>query len=336
MMPEIEAKVMGYDDIEAELQAFEAAERRRLNLDEKPVHWVDANPQAFTRAQRAHTKILFGGLTLAHDQMVASALSALGYQLAPLDVPDTDALRFGKEFGNRGQCNPTYFTVGNLVKELVRQRDVEGRSVQDIIDSNIFLTAGACGPCRFGTYVTEYRKALRDAGFEGFRVLLFQQQGGLRQATGDELGLEFSPKFFIAILKSMMVGDVLNLIGYRIRPFEVERGATDRALDECKRIVTSAFDKRQSIIAALWRCRRVLARVKVDRLQAKPKVAIIGEFWAMTTEGDGNYRLQRFLEAEGAEVDIQPITAWLLYNIWEHTFDTKQRLTLPHQDQGVF
>ena len=25
----------------------------------------------------------------------------------------------------------------------------------------------------------------------------------------------------------------------------------------------------------------------------------------MTTEGDGNYRLQRFLEGEGAECDIQ-------------------------------
>ena len=35
-------------------------------------------------------------------------------------------------------------------------------------------------------YVTEYRKALRDAGFDGFRVMLFQQTGGLKQATGDE------------------------------------------------------------------------------------------------------------------------------------------------------
>ena len=43
----------------------------------------------------------------------------------------------------------------------------------------VFLTAGACGPCRFGMYVTEYRKALRDAGFDGFRVMLFQQTGGL-------------------------------------------------------------------------------------------------------------------------------------------------------------
>ena len=50
----------------------------------------------------------------------------------------------------------------------------------------MFVTAGACGPCRFGTYVTEYRKALRDSGFDGFRVLLFQQQGGLKQATGEE------------------------------------------------------------------------------------------------------------------------------------------------------
>lgn len=41
------------------------------------------------------------------------------------------------------------------------------------------------------------------------------------------------------------------------------------------------------------------------RTQAKPKTSVLGEFWAMTTEGDGNYHLQRFLEKEGAEPDIQ-------------------------------
>jgi hypothetical protein len=61
------------------------------------------------------------------------------------------------------------------------------------VKNYVFLTAGACGPCRFGMYVTEYRKALRDAGFDGFRVMLFQQQGGLSQATGDDVGLEMNP-----------------------------------------------------------------------------------------------------------------------------------------------
>src|SRR4029453_6134085 len=97
-----------------------------------------------------------------------------------------------------------------------------------------------------------------------------------------------------------------------------------------------AFIGRRSLLRALRRSPRRLAKVPVNRLQPKPKVSIIGEFWAMTTEGDGNYRLQRFLESEGAEVDIQPITAWLLYNIWEHTWDTKRRLTLRSEDSGNF
>jgi predicted nucleotide-binding protein (sugar kinase/HSP70/actin superfamily) len=330
-------EVLDFDEIEAELKAFEDAERRRLGLHQDPVeHWVDANPQTFTKAERAHTTILFGGLTMAHDQLVRAALSGLGYDMQPLDVPDTESLRYGKEFGNRAQCNPTYFTVGNLVKHLVQLRDREGMAVEEIIRTRVFFTAGACGPCRFGTYVTEYRKALRDAGFDGFRVLLFQQQGGLRQATGDDAGLDFSPRFFLTLLKALLAGDVLNLIGYRIRPYELEPGSTDRALEGCKRILSDAFLRRRSLLRALWRSRRLLARVGVNRLQPKPKVSIIGEFWAMTTEGDGNYRLQRFLEAEGAEVDIQPITNWLLYNIWEHTWDTKQRMTLRSEDGGNF
>jgi len=337
MMPDTLPDVRSYDEIEAEVKAFEEAERRRLQLDEDPIdHWVDCNPQTFTRADRDATTILFGGLTLAHDQIVSAAIAGLGYTIQPLDVPDTDSLRFGKEFGNRAQCNPTYFTVGNLVKHLVYLRDREHMPVDEIIRKHIFLTAGSCGPCRFGTYVTEYRKALRDAGFDGFRVLLFQQQGGLRQATGDASGLELSVPFFITLLKALIAGDALNLIGYRIRPYEVEPGTTDRALEECKRILQQAFRRRRSILAAMWKCRRVLARVDVNRLQPKPKVAIIGEFWAMTTEGDGNYRLQRFLESEGAEVDIQPVTAWLLYNIWECAWDTKRRMMLKFDDEGKF
>ena len=39
----------------------------------------------------------------------------------------------------------------------------------------------------------------------------------------------------------------------------------------------------------------ISATYEIDRLRPCPKVSIIGEFWAMTTEGDGNYALQRFL-----------------------------------------
>jgi hypothetical protein len=56
----------------------------------------------------------------------------------------------------------------------------------------------------------------------------------------------------------------------------------------------------------------------------------------MTTEGDGNYQLQKFLESEGAENDIQLTTAWLLYNVWEVRHDTQDRQELRGVDEGLY
>ena len=167
-------------------------------------------------------------------------------------------------------------------------------------------------------------------------MLLFQQTGGLKQATGDGVGLEMNPKFFWGVVKSLIVGDVLNALGYRIRPYEVDPGATDKALEQCKALIADTLETNGKLISTLWQCRRIMAAVKVDRTRVRPKVAIIGEFWAMTTEGDGNYGLQRFLESEGAEVDVQLVTAWLLYMMWASRYDTKRRASLRGTDSGRF
>ena len=185
-------------------------------------------------------------------------------------------------------------------------------------------------------YVTEYRKALRDAGFDGFRVMLFQQQGGLSQATGEEVGIEMNPDFFISIIKGVVCGDVMNAIAYRIRPYEIEPGATNRAVEQAKQIIYKALFEQTNVFVALAKCKPLFEAIKVDKLRPRAKSAIIGEFWAMTTEGDGNYALQKFLESEGAECDIQLTTAWLLYNIWEVARDTRVRADLREADGGKY
>jgi predicted nucleotide-binding protein (sugar kinase/HSP70/actin superfamily) len=324
-------------DVEAELRKFEDEERRRLGLDAKNEQWIeDMANLTFTKKEKSHITILVSGLTMAHDYFVEGALRGIGYNVQMMEMPDNAALQFGKEFGNRGQCNPTYFTVGNLVKFLCTLRDKHGMTSEEVVKKYVFLTAGACGPCRFGMYVTEYRKALRDAGFDGFRVVLFQQTGGLSQATGEESGLEMTPKFFWALVKALVAGDVLNALGYRIRPYEVNPGDTDRALEASKKIIYRALESRSNVLFALAQCKPLLSAVKVDRTVAKPKTSIIGEFWAMTTEGDGNYQLQRFLEGEGGEADVQLVTAWILYLVWEARRDTLERVGLRGADDGKY
>ena len=320
-------------DVEAELSRFAEAEAKRLGLHRE--QYTEHINTDFTADQRAHTTLLVGGLTVAHDDLLGAGLRGLGYRVKVIDQPNQDALQYGKEFGNRGQCNPTYFNVGNLLRHLIYLRDQQGLSTQAIIDRFLFVAPGACGPCRFGTYVTEYRKALRDAGFDGFRVMLFQQQGGLKQATGQEAGLTIDSRFAVVLVRALVAGDVLNLMGYRLRPYEVVEGSADAALLRCRALVREALEKNRRVTRALLRSRRILASVAVDRTEPKPLVSVIGEFWAMTTEGDGNYHLQRFLEQEGAEVDIQGVTNWILYLIWEERVDTERRLGLEFEDEGA-
>ncbi|CAA0120894.1 Uncharacterised protein [BD1-7 clade bacterium] len=297
-------------------------------------HYVESVNQTFTEDDVRHTTILVAGLTVAQDRFLAAALKGLGYRVRVLDVPNYDALAVGKEFGNRGQCNPTYFTVGNLVKYLTQLRDETGLSVDEIRSKYVFLTAGACGPCRFGTYVTEYRKALRDSGFDGFRVLSASQTGGANQVVGEGGGFKVSPRFFIKVVQAFVLGDVLNGLMYRIRPYEVNEGETNKAVEQCRQIIETALAENRSLLRAAHKVRGIMGAIEVNKTRVKPKVSIIGEFWAMTTEGDGNYKLQQFLEQEGAEVDVQFITAWMLYLIWQARFDTRNRDRLTQSDNS--
>jgi predicted nucleotide-binding protein (sugar kinase/HSP70/actin superfamily) len=318
-------------ELEADMRTFEAEERQRLGLEHEPEPWRDPEVIPFTEEQRDNTIILFGGLTRMHEALLEANFSRFGYKARALDCPDTTALQWGKEFGNRGQCNPTYFTVGNLLKYLIHLRDDEGMDPADIIDGYVFATIGSCGPCRLGSYITEYRKVLRDAGFGGFRIMDVRKFGEHKRDP-NVAGLKLDLPITVASYKSIIAGDVMNVIACRIRPYEVVPGATAAAIEECRDILCDAFRKGKSVWRALRRCRTVLDRVEVNRLMPKPKVAIIGEFWAMTTEGDGNYQLQRFLEGEGAECDIQPVSNFLLYELWEIMHDIRERMMLRRPD----
>ena len=135
-------------------------------------HFSAPTENLFTADQRGNTTLLFGGLTWGHEHLIEGAFRGLGYKTTAIPTPDVESFQLGKEYGNNGQCNPTYFTVGNLVQYL-QGLEKNGMTKEDIIDKHVFVTAGACGPCRFGMYEAEYRLALRNSGFDGFRVILF-------------------------------------------------------------------------------------------------------------------------------------------------------------------
>ena len=289
--------------------------------------WRDTINRDFTKEDQKNTIILFGGMTILQDRLVMAALEAKKEKYVALPNPDFESFRTGKAYGNRGQCNPTYFTVGNLVKYLQNIQKEKGLSSEEIVQKYAYVTANGCGPCRFGMYITEYRKALTDAGFEGFRVFSFEHNK-ITNEDGSESELKLSPALYITPIKAVLIGDIINILSHKIRPYEVEAGATDKAIEECYDLVSDALKNSKNLLLTLWKCRKILEKIQLDRLQVKPKVMIVGEFWAAMTEGDGNYNLHRFLESEGAESIPQPIINRLMLSIWESTYFFNKELDL--------
>src|SRR5688572_21823610 len=359
-MPAAPLHLKSRQDIEAEIERRLAEERRHLQTrlrDETaspPRHFHRPIERPFSAAERDRVTILFGGLTWKHERLIRAAFESAGYRVEIMPTPDVAGFQLGKEYGNNGQCNPTYFMVGHLIKYL-QGLEATGVSRQEIVDKYVFFTAGSCGPCRFGMYEAEYRLGVQNAGFDGFRILLFQQDDGINAASG-EAGLKFTVDFGLGAFNALNFGDVLNDVCYQIRPYEVHPGHTDRVFVEAmERLTASLRDRRMfrlaeakpewltkwmaskrrvegisstlgKIVDHLWgrqtaeclrEARERIGAIEVDRLRVKPLVKVTGEFFAQTTEGDGNFHMFQFLEREGAEVRVEPIANWIMYLLWQ-------------------
>jgi predicted nucleotide-binding protein (sugar kinase/HSP70/actin superfamily) len=361
-------------ELDQEIQQRLAAERMRLRkiagLD-TPSHFHRPIERAFTAEERGRVTILFGGFTWKHEDLIRAVFQGCGYTCEKLPVPNVSAFQIGKEYGNNGQCNPTYFTVGNLVQYL-QFLESQGIPRQQILDNYVFFTAGSCGPCRFGMYEAEYRFALKNAGFDGFRVLLFKDSDGIKAASG-EPGLKFTIDFGFGMLNAMHLGDVFNDLIYQIRPFETQKGETDRIFREAvdglcddlknrksfeieesgpawlkpkvqkNKVLRNTFNVLgkwhenmwgQDYLDALHVAREKMDTIEVDRTRVKPVVKITGEFWAQITEGDGNFNMFAFLEREGAQVVVEPIATWVAYLMYQAKAHAKAKwpVNRPHRN----
>jgi len=357
-------------EIKKRLEAERARLRKSAGLSQ-PDHFHRPLERAFTAEQRAHTTILFGGFTWKHEELIRAVFQGCGYRCERLPVPDVAAFQIGKEYGNNGQCNPTYFTVGNLVQYL-QVLEKEGIPRQQILDNYVFFTAGSCGPCRFGMYEAEYRFALKNAGFDGFRVLLFKDSDGIKAASG-EPGLKFTIDFGFGMLNALHLGDVINDLIFQIRPYEVNKGETDRVFQEMVSDLCLDLRNRKSFeiersapqwlkpkvksnkilrntlnvfgkwhehmwgkdyLNALHNAREKMNSIDVDRTRVKPMAKITGEFWAQTTEGDGNFHMFEFLEREGAQVLVEPIATWVAYLMYQAKAHAKAKwpVNRPHRN----
>ena len=160
-------------------------------------HYSAYKPRPFAREERETTTILYGGLTWKHERMMQGALHNLKYKAEPLPNIAREDLDAGKELIDVGACCPTIFTTGSLVNFL--KKEVKEHGKDEVNRKFVYLTAGACGPCRFGQYHESYAMALDGLGLRDFRLFLLAQDE-LDQGPGNGGGLDINMAMSLGII----------------------------------------------------------------------------------------------------------------------------------------
>jgi predicted nucleotide-binding protein (sugar kinase/HSP70/actin superfamily) len=290
-------------------------------------HYMAYKPRAFPRAERDQVTILFGGLHWRVERLIQAAMGNLGYRSQVLPTATKEDLLTGRELADIGQCCPTSFTTGNLANVL--RQETRKLGAEEVARKYVYVTAGACGACRFGQYHQSYELALRNVGLESFRMFLLAQNG-LEQGAAEGGGLELNLPFTLGAIWAVIVGDLIQDLEYQIRPYELNPGETERVVKESIEYLHGIFHRSpvssmgkwsaplwyvstSHFVEALREVRRRFDKIEVDRLRVKPVVKITGEFYLQTVEGEPNYNIHQWLESEGAEVYPAAITIWLDY-----------------------
>ncbi|MFH1465276.1 MAG: hypothetical protein ABIO70_12895 [Pseudomonadota bacterium] len=268
--------------------------------------------------------ILFNFVERRKSFFLKAYFDRMGYRSEDLGDYVYEDVRWGKEYGNRMECNPMYFTIGSLLKNLFRIQRETGLSKAEIVERYVFVCGGGqCGPCRYGMYPQEYWKALHDAGFEGFRLLIFSSGFTAEDAHADT-AFRFDTRFRINMVHALVLADLVHVAECALRPYAVDREAALAAIAEVELDLLTAFRQpsyARAVVKALRRASDRFAAIP-RREGTLPRLYITGEIFANLAHNEGNYNLRRFIMDHGCEVSPGLFTQRVMYDFWrqQHIF----------------
>ncbi|MCI8277691.1 MAG: hypothetical protein HFJ46_07305 [Clostridia bacterium] len=116
------------------------------------------------------------------------------------------------------------------------------------------------------------------------------------------------------LLKAIVLGDVLQRVLYRNRPYEKNIGETKELyniwLEKCKRVVENG--NRKTFIKTIYELVEAFDKIELDNNLVKPKVGIVGEI-LIKYHPFGNSFVTKKLEEEGSEVILPDFMGFVKY-----------------------
>jgi len=241
-----------------------------------------------------------------------------------------EGLDLGKEYTSGKECFPCQVTTGDILLFLKNEKERFGEDFKP--ENYIFFMPESDGPCRFGMY-NKYQRIVLDSLDELRKVKIASLTSENSYALTGLIEKDQARNFRKAAYFSVVIGDILDRLLWRIRPYEREEGATDSFIERSMMTMTDAFESygaRRDFDRILDKLEEIIKEGKAlidPAIPAKPLIGIVGEIY-LRTHVHSNQDVIRVLERYGAEVVNASIAEWVDYTTYDKVRQAKVELKL--------
>lgn len=237
--------------------------------------------------------ILFPDWDKTLTPLIIASLKHGGFDAIPLS--DTPKSIQQSSVLNTGQCIPLSIIIQNVMDVIADKKLDPEKVAVWMIKSNL--------SCNISMYPFFITKTLKDKAYT---------YPGLEKVvvyTGDLSFLDFSFNTGVNAYFSYMAGGYLKKIGCKIRPYEINKGETNKILQKSIDILEYVIEHGESKEKAIKKIIADFKSIPVKE-EKRPKVAIFGDLYSRDND-ELNQNLIEFIEENGGEVLTTPYSEYL-------------------------
>jgi predicted nucleotide-binding protein (sugar kinase/HSP70/actin superfamily) len=263
-----------------------------------------------------------------NSQLLAGVFQSFGVNAEVMET--YTGLDLGKKYSSGKECFPCVVTLGDILYFMEKERERRGDTFDP--ETYMYFMPEANGPCRFGMY-NKYHRIILDSipGLEKVKITALNSDDAydLEGLIPKEKMRDFRKAGYLSII----IGDILDRLLWRIRPYEKTEGMTDAYLNEARKRMAESFSSHSSkkdlsaILMDLVEIVKEGTQIIDTRVPRKPLIGIVGEIY-VRTHVKSNQDTIRTLEKYGAEAVNASIGEWINYTTYEQARVAKVALWL--------
>lgn len=264
----------------------------------------------FTKEMKEEYTVLIPQMLPIHFGMFKKLLELEGFKVDQLNNGGRAVVDEGLKYVHNDTCYPALLVIGQFM-DAIEHGGYDPHKVA-------LLITQTGGGCRASNYIHLLRKALEKAGM------------GYIPVISVSFGLEHNPGFHLTLslirrlIYGMMYGDLIMWVANQVRPYEVERGATDHMVERWSDKLIDGFAQgkgmsRKQMRALFDQIIADFAAIPVSG-QQKVRVGVVGEIYVKFS-ALGNNELEKFLLAEGAEPVVPGLADFMIFKFHNRVAD---------------